>query len=201
MFEIQISNTKAESVKTVSVYETFKPFRFILCLCGFWYNGGDAGENFSICREVVKFLFSIFYSTIFVIFFWMNLFWGEREPESSKSFLLNEGWHKLHLFELSMMPIIIWNNFYHRHQIDDCMRLLDKYDIACQVGNNEVKRTVSLVPEFEEFVFDKYQYFIEIFFKNVFQQRTDWKIVIHHRKLKKIVIFIAIFNPLWTVFR
>jgi hypothetical protein len=107
-----------------TIYEIFIPFKILLCFCGFWYNGGDANKRNQSVIEIIKFIFSIFYSVLIITFFFLNWIWGEQEPESSKSFLINQGWHKLHLFELFMLPVVIWNNYYHRHEISECMTLI-----------------------------------------------------------------------------
>lgn len=111
-----------------TIYETFSPFKVMLCFCGFWYSGK---RNASL--ERVKIVLSVLYSLFFVTFFVMNVKWGEQEPKTIDSILLKHGWHKLYLIELVFLPIIIWSNFHHRRGISECLQLIDQYDVMCQV--------------------------------------------------------------------
>lgn len=128
--------------KSSTIYETISPFNRMLCFCGFWYSGGrrTKGEH-KASVDVIKFFMSLLYSLFFVTLFVMNVLWGQKEPESVQSFLLKHGWYKLFLSKLIILPIIIWNNFYHRKMIDECLQLIHQYDVACQVNIFQILMT------------------------------------------------------------
>lgn len=117
-----------------TIYETFSPFNKMLCFCGFFYNGCSTKGKHKASVAIVKMVLSLLYSLLFATLFVMNVLWGQKEPESVQSFLLKHGWYKLFLSELIALPIIIWNNFYHRKMIDRCLQLIHQYDVACQVN-------------------------------------------------------------------
>lgn len=118
-----------------TIHETFAPFRISLCSCGFWYNGVITKNKHNALVESTKILLSMFYSLFFVALFILNVRWGEQEPATIDSFLIKHGWHKLYLIELLFLPIIIWSNFYHRREICECLQLIARYDVVCQVNS------------------------------------------------------------------
>jgi hypothetical protein len=176
------NNADNEHSKFTTIFETFTPFKVLLCLCGFLYNGGDASSKSSTFSKIAKFTLSVFYSVLIVIFFFLNLIWGEQEPESSTSMLINHGWHKLHLFELLMLPVVMWNNFSNRDKIDECMKLFARYDFACQVNaiNKWSKTNRKLL---------------------ILQQKPEWKFKTNKNRIKRYVNAIAMFMPLWVLIR
>lgn len=115
-----------------TIYETFFPFNAALCFCGFWYNGNNAKSKCA-SLESFKILLSVLYSLLFVALFLMNVLWGVQMSAPSDGFLLKHGWNKLALMELLYLPIIIWSNYHHRRELDECLQLFDQYDVMCQV--------------------------------------------------------------------
>lgn len=115
-----------------TIYRTFSPFSILLCCCGFWYNGIITKSKHNATLENFKILLSMLYSLFFLSLFVISALQGQQEPDSMP-FLLKHGWHKLYLIEHLFLPTIIWSNFYHRRQIDECLQLIDQYDALCQV--------------------------------------------------------------------
>jgi hypothetical protein len=111
-----------------SVYRAFSPLSAVLSCCGFHYNGTNASAFAS-----VRFLLSMLYTIVFLLLFVLNVMLGEQEPEMTKSLVLKHGYHKIYLFEMLFLCAVIWNNFWYREKIDECMRVLASFDELCEV--------------------------------------------------------------------
>ena len=59
----------------------------------------------------------------------MNIIWGQQEPEVEKSLLIKHGWHKLYLFEMLLLPVVVVWNVSCRGSIVGCLRLMDQFDL------------------------------------------------------------------------
>lgn len=128
--------------KSSSIYETFLPLSFLLKFCGFYYDGSNSfhvrdtnvgHKSNKAALECFKFILSAAYSILFVFLSVMNMILGELEPKTTTSFLLRHGWHKLYILKLLYLSIIVWNNFYFRWELRQCLRLIEKYDRLCEV--------------------------------------------------------------------
>lgn len=129
LFTLQWKRKMENLFSSSTVYETFSPFNMMLCFSGFWYTG-----KLNASLDGTKMILSVLYSVLFVTFAIMNALWGEQEPTSADSFLLKGGWHNLFLSEFFFLPIMIWSNFHHRRRINDCLVLIEQYDVVCQVS-------------------------------------------------------------------
>lgn len=123
--------------RSSTIYETFSPFNAVLCFCGFWYNGNNAKSKCA-SLEGIKILFSVLYSLLFLALFGLNVLWGEQLPKAVGSPVLKNGWHKMCLSELLFLFIILWSNYRHRREINECLILIDQYDVTCQVKCGKV---------------------------------------------------------------
>jgi hypothetical protein len=117
-----------------NIYETFSPFNILLCACGFWHNGVKAEGKHNASVGSIKVLLSVMFSLFFLTLLIWNVYWGEQEPEHINSTLLKHGSHKLYFIELLLLQVIIWSNFRNRREIFQCLQLIDRYDVLCQVN-------------------------------------------------------------------
>lgn len=115
-----------------NIYETFSPFSQVLRCCGFWYNGSRSKQTAT--RSAIKVLLSVMYSLMFCWFCYRNIVSGPQEPQEMSSLLMKHGFHKLYSMELFFLPSFIWSNFYYRKELDECLQLLNRFDVICQVN-------------------------------------------------------------------
>ena len=116
-----------------TIYETFSPFNAVLCFCGFWYSCNNAKSKCAIL-ESIKILLSVLYSLLFCALFITNVMWGIQVTDSVDSVILKIGWHQMTLIQLLFLSIFIWSNYSNRRKINECLQLVDQYDVMCQVS-------------------------------------------------------------------
>lgn len=117
-----------------NIYQTFKPFYWILKVFGFAsYRLDERNQvlNVRLCDKMYTFMWIV----IYLFFVALNSYWGEQEP-AEDSILVRHGWHKLYIFETTFVAFAIFCNFINFKITNVILQTLNEFDIMTNMEFN-----------------------------------------------------------------
>lgn len=117
-----------------NIYQTFKPFYWILKVFGFAsYRLDERNQilNVRLCDKMYTFMWIVIYLFVVVL----NSYWGEQEP-AEDSVLVRHGWHKLYIFETIFVAIAIFCNYKNIKTTKVIFQTLNEFDIMTNMEVN-----------------------------------------------------------------
>ena len=114
-----------------NIYQSFKPFYWILKVFGFAsYRLDERNQvlNVRICDKMYTFMWIVIYLFIVVL----NCYWGEQEP-AEDSILVRHGWHKLYIFETTFVAIAIFFNYKNFEITKVILQTLNEFDVLANM--------------------------------------------------------------------
>lgn len=126
-----MNRVKKYLTHSTNIYETFSPFSRLLKALGL-LSFTVGRSNIFVNEPLLTFFDGLSFGlwmTWYLFLFAVNSMWGQQEPEAETSLLVKHGWHKLYLFEMTVLACVVGLNFTKKLTIVECLRLIDQFDL------------------------------------------------------------------------
>lgn len=117
-----------------NIYQTFKPFYWILKVFGFACYGIDE-RNREIKMKICDKIFTFLWIVIYLIFTVLNIYWGEQEPTEDSN-IIRHGWHKVYIFETLFVVLAIFFNCKNFKITRRILQTFNEFDVLTNMEFN-----------------------------------------------------------------
>ena len=123
-----------KQLQSISIQESISPYCFILKVFGIFPFYIDKNYNVHVIQTHKMLL--IFYVGLYVCLFYLNVIFGQQEPEAVISLLLKHGNHKSYLFLLAFLTGVPLFNYFMRDTFAECLKLFNEFDTVTLKDSN-----------------------------------------------------------------
>lgn len=117
-----------------NIYQTFKPFYWILKVFGFASYGIDE-RNQEINTKTCDKILTLMWIVICLVFTVLNICWGEQEPTEDSN-IIRHGWHKVYIFETLFVALAIFFNHKNFEVTKRILQTLNEFDVLTNMEFN-----------------------------------------------------------------